>query len=147
MIECKSKRLICLFVECPLFDSRTFISQWTNKATTQSKNKQTSLKLFTLLLLVFNVYLNFLKRCIPCTNAWFWPASILARFSQGKKQQGTVQKQNTYRLNCSRPFTCYQFVLKKLIALNSINKFMTLNCQFTGIFSEEQNEQGNITKT
>ena len=33
-------------------------SQWTNKATTQSKNKQASasLKLFTLLLLVFNVY-------------------------------------------------------------------------------------------
>ena len=55
-------------------------------------------------------------------------------FSRKKSNRDTVQKQHTNKLNRSRPFTCYQFVLKKLIALNSINKFKTLNCQLPGIF-------------
>ena len=32
------------------------------------------------------------------------------------------------------PFTCYQYVLKKIIALNSINRFMTLTCQIIFAF-------------
>ena len=42
------------------------------------------------------------------------------------------------------PFTCYHYILKKIIALNYTNKFMTLICPFISFFSEEEKEQGKV---
>ena len=75
---------------------------------------------------------------LPIHSDFFWRAK-----RAGKQYQNVTPM--TQILHA--PITCHHYVINKFTALNSINKFMTLNCQFTGIFSEEQNEQGNITKT
>ena len=47
-----------------------------------------------------------------------------------KKERGTLYKNKTKTTQIVHvPFTCYQYVIKKITALNSIHKSTTLTCQ------------------
>ena len=63
------------------------------------------------------------------------PTFISLFFWRGKRAGKNYRTMSPITWIVHAPFTCYQYVLKKIIALNSINRFITLTCQIIFAFS------------
>ena len=56
----------------------------------------------------------------------------------------TLPKRIAHYSNTSRPFTCYNYALKKINALNYTNKFTTLMCPFSSLFLQKRTSRENL---
>ena len=59
---------------------------------------------------------------------------FISLFSEGRKEQGKLHNHVAHNLNSSCPFYLLSIRPKKITALNSINRFMTLTCQIIFAF-------------
>ena len=104
--------LVHYLIPKPLFSQRT------NKATTQSKNKQK----FTFKNCSCSFYLHSMRNLLKNFKALYsmYKCTILTCqytckiFSRKKSNRDTVQKQNIHRLNCSRAFYLLSIRSKKM---------------------------------